>query len=73
VTDKASDLTKMTIYPFQADDIRVPNTPAEIAEWEDWMANRARVAGFDASRFKVGTRSTSCCGGTCDDCDFLQQ
>ena len=73
MANKLGDPTKMTIYPFQVDDVRVPQTPDEIKEWEDWMKNRAKVAGFDVKNHKVGIMTTSCCGGTCDDCDFMQQ
>lgn len=71
MAEKSLDITKMTIYPFVVDDIRIAQTPEEVREWENWMKNRVKAGGFDFPGNKVGLMTTSCCGGDCDDCDSV--
>lgn len=70
MTEKSIDITKMTIYPFLVNDIRIARTPEEVREWEEWMRNRVKVGGYDFSKSGAGIMTTSCCSGECDDCDF---
>lgn len=56
------------IFNFHVDEVKPATTPEEIAEWEEFMQSRVRMAGFDMSAFKGARLSTTCCSGTCDDC-----
>lgn len=63
----------VSVFNFQVDEFKEVETPEEIREWEDLMRDQVRLAGFDFSKVDIGLRSTSCCGGRCDDCDQVAQ
>lgn len=62
-----------SVFSFQVDEFREAKTPEEIKEWEELMENQVRLVGFVRTNEPIGIRSTSCCGGRCDDCDEVQR
>lgn len=63
----------VSVFNFQVDEFRKVETPEQIKEWEELMRDQVRLAGFNLENVEIGLRSTSCCGGRCDDCDQVAQ
>jgi len=58
------------IFNFTVDEIKEMKTPEEIQEWESYMEKQINLPGYKFDRTaSIGVRTTSCCGGRCDDCD----